>query len=216
MSVWTEHVARWKDCTACPLHKQRGRICLARGTVPANVVFVGEAPGTSEDAIGQPFVGPAGRLLDQIIERAVSPTVTYTLTNLVCCFPREAKNRGDNEPERGEILACRTRLIEFVNLVQPRLIVCVGKLSTRWVDHGDTIPCVDVDHPASLLRMPLAQKQMAAQRAIVILQNAIEDVMDRERTTFQQWGAKRAGSTTTRDYLRAVYTSPTDADDCPF
>src|SRR3954471_2435855 len=99
MTTWLEHVARWRDCTRCPLSQQRSNIVLARGQVPCDVLFVGEAPGASEDALAQPFCGPAGHLLDQIVERALPPIVSYAMTNLVCCFPREAKAQGDNEPE---------------------------------------------------------------------------------------------------------------------
>jgi len=130
--TWEEHVDKWKDCQRCPLAQQRGNICLARGTLPAAVLFVGEAPGSSEDTLGLPFVGPAGQLLDQIIERALPTGTSYALTNLVACYPREAKSRGDNEPERGEILECRPRLIEFVNIARPKLIVLVGNLTDHY------------------------------------------------------------------------------------
>ncbi len=194
MSAWTDHVARWKDCQSCGLCKQRDRICLARGTVPADVVFVGEAPGASEDATGLVFNGPAGKLLDQIIERAWAPEVQCALTNLVACFPREAKARGENEPESAEIQACEPRLIEFVNIAQPRLIVCVGVLAAQWIDHNDTVRCADIVHPAAILRMPLAQKQMAAQKAIVVLRNAWEDVVSSRYKPFTKWGNTYAGT----------------------
>lgn len=207
MSTWADHVSRWKDCQACPLCHQRDRICLARGVVPCDVLFIGEAPGASEDAIGQPFVGPAGRLLDQIIERSMYLTATHALTNLVCCFPREAKERGENEPEHNEILACRPRLIEFVNIAQPRLIVCVGSLAAEYINHHDSVPCVDIVHPAAILRMPLAQKQMAAQKTIVVLRRAVEDMLQSGRTQFTNWGNGHASSKsqTPREQLRADY-----------
>lgn len=187
MSTWTEHVSRWKDCTNCPLCCQRDRICLARGTVPCEVLFVGEAPGASEDAIGQPFVGPAGRLLDQIIERALPKSATYALTNLVCCFPREAKAAGDNEPAVTEIRACRPRLEEFVNISQPRLIVCVGALAAEYVYRSRTLVNCDIVHPAAILRMPLAQKQMAVEKCIVQIRSAYGDVLESPFTPFEKW-----------------------------
>lgn len=61
---------RWSNCTACALHKERQNVVLARGTVPADICFVGEAPGKVEDSLALPFTGPAGHLLDQIVERA--------------------------------------------------------------------------------------------------------------------------------------------------
>lgn len=220
MTGWTEHVARWKDCQKCPLGKQRDRICLGRGTVPCDVLMIGEAPGASEDALGQPFVGPAGQLLDQIIERALSSwqvpgtegpdynSVTVAFTNLVCCFPRESKQRGENEPSSIEIRACEERLVEFVNIVRPRLIVCVGKLASDWIDHNDTIKCVDVRHPAYILLMPLAQRQMEVQRSIVIICNAVEAVMAQPATEWKEWS--NGGHAATERRLTVNY------DDCPF
>ena len=170
------------------------------------MLFCGEAPGASEDALGQPFVGPAGKLLDQIIERSLPPTVTHVLTNLVCCFPKEAKASGENEPHTAEIRACRPRLIEFVNLARPRLIVCVGALAADHVDHADTVRCADIVHPAAILRMPLAQKQMAVQRAIVVIRNAVEDMLAAPRTEFTEWGTKYADiKTHDRKRVRADY-----------
>ncbi len=179
MSTWIEHVARWRDCTACPLHTQRSNIVLARGTVPCDVLFIGEAPGASEDALGLPFKGPAGGVLDQIIERALPPAVTYAMTNLVACYPRDAKMRGDNEPEHVEILACRPRLEEFIALASPRLIVCVGSLSTGYVREDGETPIVSIIHPAATFppRMARAQAGEALRRATVVLRNAVEDML---------------------------------------
>ena len=217
MSAWTEHVAKWKDCTNCPLCQQRDQICLARGSLPADIVFIGEAPGASEDAIGQPFKGPAGKLLDQIIERAYSRVIPTTFTNLVACFPREAKERGDNEPEREEIEACHSRLVEFINIAQPKLIVCVGALATKYVNHDDNVRCVDIVHPAAIIRMPLAQQQMAVQKSIVVLRNAVEDMLNSNRSKFTKWGDNNASSQShhhisTRKQLRQAY----DDSDIPF
>ena len=210
LPTWDEHVARWKDCRACGLCDQRFRICLARGTAPCDVLFIGEAPGASEDALGLPFVGPAGRLLDQVIERAVTPLgVTYALTNLVCCFPAEAKATKDHQPTSAEIQACEPRLIDLVNVVRPRLIVCVGALAKQWVDHEDTVTCCDIDHPAFILRMPLAQKQMAVQKCVVQVRNAVEDVLQSGRT-FTKWGNGNHASLTPKQRIRKEY------DDLPF
>lgn len=179
---WSEHVEKWKNCRRCPLCTQRTNIVLARGTVPCDVLFVGEAPGASEDALGRPFVGPAGRLLDQVIERAVPPGVPYAMTNLVACFPAEAKARGENEPELAEIRACRQRLYEFIEIARPKLVALVGVLASDYIGHGaDGLVCgaqtVDLDHPAYILRMPIAQKGMAFQRAVVRLRCAVEKML---------------------------------------
>lgn len=182
MTPWQLFVNKWKDCKLCPLYEQRSNIVLARGVIPADIMMVGEAPGASEDALGIPFCGPAGHLLDQIVQRAVPPSVTVVCCNLVCCYPAEAKAAGYNEPEYSEILACRPRLMEFIDIAQPKLIVCVGSLASDNINHdaygkvrgADVIAII---HPAAILRMPLAQKQMAAQRAIVTLRTAVEDML---------------------------------------
>lgn len=201
MITWQQHLHRWSKCQRCSLGKQRSNICFARSEwvekdhvpnlhLPCDIVFVGEAPGPSEDTLGLPFVGPAGRLLDQIIERSIPQEATYSLTNLVACFPREAKIRGDNEPERSEILECRPRLIEFINLAQPRLLVRVGVLAATYMQFDLSIPHIDIDHPAYILRMPLAQQGMAIQRCIVHLRNACLDMLQSPREKWKEWGTK--------------------------
>jgi uracil-DNA glycosylase len=74
------HVAQWRNCTACPLHIGRKQVVFARGKIPCDILFVGEAPGKSEDMHGQPFYGPAGQLLDDIVENA---------TRMFCVCPHE-------------------------------------------------------------------------------------------------------------------------------
>lgn len=212
MITWLDHVEKWKDCQRCPLAQQRSNIVLARGTVPCDVLFIGEAPGASEDALGLPFVGPAGHLLNQIIERVLpQPTadiweklrlpdstpwsiaidkakdeslvpmetvwVSHAMTNLVACFPANAKRRGDNEPEEHEIVKCRPRLEEFIAIARPRLVVLVGSLASNFAPQYDAFGRIagartlDIVHPASIVRMPVAQKQMAVNRCIAQLRS---------------------------------------------
>lgn len=207
---WLQHVEKWQSCQRCPLAQQRGNICLARGTLPCDVLFCGEAPGMSEDALGQPFMGPAGHLMDQIIRRALEThsNVTYVLTNLVACFPREAKQRGDNEPERGEIYECRPRLIEFVNIARPRLIVTVGDLAGQYSQFDSSIPFLSIVHPAYILaRLPTAQKGMAANKCAVQIRTAVERMLESPVTEWKPWGEKYAQVTPTREQLRSIYTS---------
>ena len=220
MISWELHVERWKDCTLCPLHKQRDRIVLAKGTVPCDILFCGEAPGASEDALGLPFVGPAGKRLDWLIEQAILSTVSLAYCNLTCCFPALAKARGDNEPEREEILACRPRLDEFINVAQPRLIVCVGSLATEYVDHSGTVPCADIVHPAATFHMKAVQAQQVLQHAVVVLRNAVEDMLQKPRCDWVEWGMKRreihAGKSK-REQIAAAYDEAiADADGTPF
>lgn len=185
MTPLQKHIEQWKNCRKCDLCKVRHKIVLGRGSIPADVCFVGEAPGASEDTLGQPFVGPAGMLLDRIIERSLPQGMKYAINNLVACIPRDPEDglkAGQPLPE--EIETCSPRLIEFVELVNPKLIVCVGTLARDYLDpmraKGNIrlrkqYPRIVIDHPAYILRMNVAQKGLAVQRAIVTVKTAIED-----------------------------------------
>ena len=176
MVSWKEHVKQWKDCKKCPLAGQRHLIVLARGRIPCDILFIGEAPGDSENLTGQPFVGPAGKLLDHIIEVAIGHDgFRMGFTNLVACYPKEAKDAGDNEPTPKEIEACRPRLEQFIKLCSPRLIVAVGSLSEVWMPQVEC-PIVGITHPAAVLRMPIAQKDFAFQKCIVLIRTAVEEM----------------------------------------
>lgn len=221
MTTWLKHVEDWKDCQRCPLAKQRDRICLARGTMPCDVLFIGEAPGMSEDAMGLPFKGPAGDLLDQIIARALPQGTTCLLTNLVACYPREAKERGDNEPERGEIMGCRPRLVELANLCQPKLVVTVGGLAENYVKPICTGPHVSIVHPAHILaRMPAAQKGFAVNKCVAQISCALEELTKTKPQKFEKWSTGNAQVKSKRQHLRNLYDEAASArnldDDLPF
>lgn len=176
--TFQQHFDRWKDCQQCALGRQRTQVVLGRGKLPCDVLYVGEAPGTSEDARGIPFDGPAGQLLDQVDERAFadSPQTRRAFTNLVACFPREAKAAKLNEPQGEEIQSCAERLREFVSLCRPRLIVAVGSLADRWLERclpNSKVPTVAITHPAAIIRMPGVQQGLEAQRCVVTIQAAL-------------------------------------------
>lgn len=199
LSSFQTHVAAWEDCERCGSCKTRQRVVLVRGTLPCDVLFVGEAPGESEDTVGKPFVGPAGKLLDRIVAEGLGPLRTRAFTNLVGCIPREDGTRKAAEPDGDEILACSPRLREVVEMAKPRLIVCVGKLAETWLDTrhlhnvwklpppdgtklhkstllhpGSDIPRVAITHPAAILRANIVQRGLMVQRCVVTLQNAAE------------------------------------------
>lgn len=193
MNPWLQFVERWKDCTACPLHKGRERVVLARGDLPCDVLFIGEAPGESEDCLGAPFVGPAGQLLDRIVERSLAGglgvgddyrELRLCFTNLVCCIPRDPDGGKATEPDDEAIEACSVRLSEFVKLANPKLVVCVGSLARDWLEPGykrsirlhQKIPLVDVVHPAAILRANVAQQGLMIQRSVVKLRNAVKEM----------------------------------------
>lgn len=171
MTPYQRHKAKWSKCRRCELCDQRRRVVLCRGKLPAPILFVGEAPGASEDAIGKPFCGPAGHLLLRIIERALDGQHDYCLTNLVACYPREQKKAGINEPSKGCIEACKPRLAEVVDLCKPKLILAVGKLAAKHWEHDAAII-----HPAAILRMEGFQQELAIKRAITTIEDAAAEL----------------------------------------
>lgn len=182
-SRYAAHVARWSNCTRCPLHERRKKVVLARGTLPCDVLFIGEAPGQSEDVIGAPFVGPAGQLLDRVIESATPLDLRLAFTNLVCCIPKDETNTKINDPPQEAIDACDTRLGEILRIANPSTIVCVGTLSGKWVpkrygqDEFDQI--ATILHPAAILRADAAQQGLMTQRTIVTLSDVFTETRDR-------------------------------------
>ena len=180
MTPYQKYRRKWEDCQRCPLASQRRRIVLAGGKVPCDLLVIGEAPGASEDALGKPFVGPAGKLLDYILDQAGASEVKVALTNLVACYPREQKQLGVNEPPEESIKACAPRLIEFASLCQPKGILLVGKLSRKHVPWEIVEKRLwdDIIHPAAILRADVSQRGLAIQRSIVAVRDLLEEMME--------------------------------------
>lgn len=143
LSPYQLHVLEWKDCLRCYYHETRNKVCIARGKLPCDVLFIGEAPGESEDSLGIPFCGPSGYLLNDIIKEAITNSpkrshITYALTNLIGCIPIELdedEHRGKLQvPSIESIMACTPRLQEIVKIANPKLIVCVGNLASQYTN----------------------------------------------------------------------------------
>lgn len=191
MTPFQKHKQKWSKCTDCELHKGRKRVVLAGGILPAPILFIGEGPGASEDVIGRPFCGPAGKMLHHIIERSLDAQYDYALTNLVACIPKDEHGTKTHEPSLNQIKACSDRLVEIVQLAQPRLIVLLGKLAKKhvggqaqfssekdhglpWLPEGRYLEFVELIHPAAILRLDVSQSSLAIQRCIVTLSDALE------------------------------------------
>jgi DNA polymerase len=157
-------------CTACPLHETGTQTVFGEGGAGAAILFVGEQPGDREDREGRPFVGPAGRLLDQALEEVGIDRKLAYVTNAVKHFkwtPR-GKRRIHAKPNWSEIAACRPWLDAEVAVVRPRVIVCLGATAAQAllgrdfrvtrqrgevVDSGyESIPAIATVHPSSILR----------------------------------------------------------------
>jgi uracil-DNA glycosylase family 4 len=182
VSLFQQHCERWKDgCGASICEGARKVFC--RGRIPCDILMTGEAPGESEDTVGLPFIGPAGKLLDHIVKQAIPSSLRVAFTNIVCCIPREEDGRKATEPDDDSILACQPRLVEFVEIAKPKLIVCVGAMARDWLSPGyahsapipRSIPRIDVTHPAAILRASIAMKGLMVQRVVANLRNAVEE-----------------------------------------
>jgi uracil-DNA glycosylase family protein len=120
-------------CTACDLYKTGTQTVFGEGTRNAEVVFVGEQPGDQEDLAGRPFVGPAGRLLDEaLVDAGIDRTKVY-VTNVVKHFKWQArgKRRIHQKPNWSEIAACRPWLDAELAVVEPRVLVCLGATAAQ-------------------------------------------------------------------------------------
>lgn len=179
---YRDHKERWQYCTACPLHENRHRICLLRGKLPADVLFIGEAPGSGENTLGKPFVGPAGDLLQHMIDVSLTDVqYTYAMTNLVACMPVDEEHGGDKTrpPTAEEVQACSERLLEAIRMVKPKLIIAVGKRAADLEHTTHWIP-----HPASILRAKASghMKEIQIQRWTAKLTELVKKGLERRKS----------------------------------
>lgn len=170
-------VKEWCNCKKCPLHQFRKSVVMVRGKVPSVCCFVGEAPGQTENLFGSPFVGPAGDLLNTMIETAREEAgvdeFDKAFMNLVGCFPNDPE-RKTPEPKAKEIEACYPRLDALLTMCKPRLIVCVGKLATKKSDKenwSSKAKVIHIIHPNAVLISP-EKNTLAYQRAILNLEDS--------------------------------------------
>ncbi|MGH9363016.1 MAG: UdgX family uracil-DNA binding protein [Thermoanaerobaculia bacterium] len=158
-------------CTACDLYKRATQAVLGEGPLPARAMFVGEQPGDQEDLKGKPFVGPAGRVFDEVLAEVGISRAEVFVTNAVKHFKFEprGKRRLHQKPTLGEVRACRPWLEAELGLVRPEGIVCLGATAAQGLlgpafritrDRGqffDTPYAGWVTatlHPSAVLRMP--------------------------------------------------------------
>jgi uracil-DNA glycosylase len=151
------------DCTRCRLHKGRTNLVFGVGNVDADIMFVGEGPGADEDAQGEPFVGRAGQLLNNMIAAMGLKREDVYIANVVKCRPP-----GNRTPEKDECDVCSPFLMRQIEIIQPKVIVALGataaknllaindsmaSLRGRWYDFRGAKLAVTY-HPAYLLRDP--------------------------------------------------------------
>lgn len=162
---WSELQARVANCHACGLHENRTQTVFGVGDRQADLMVIGEAPGADEDRQGEPFVGRAGQLLNAMLSAIGFAREQVYIANIVKCRPP-----GNRDPHVEEAAACQPYLQRQIALMEPKLILAVGRVSahnllgsdeavgrlrgrTHRIDPGD-IPVIVTYHPAYLLRRP--------------------------------------------------------------
>ena len=173
-----------RGCRACHLWRRATQTVFGEGTATADVMLVGEQPGNDEDLDGHPFVGPAGRLLDDALEQSGIPRERTYVTNVVKHFKweRRGKRRIHKKPNAGEIGACRPWLDSEIAVIHPRIIVCLGATAAKAllgasfkvsIDRGRFVESplaplvIATVHPSSILREPDSNARRDAMRAFV-------------------------------------------------
>jgi uracil-DNA glycosylase len=164
--VWADLAATVRTCTRCGLHKTRTQTVFGVGRRDAQLFVIGEAPGADEDRQGEPFVGRAGQLLNAMLRAIGLPRSEVYIANILKCRPP-----GNRDPQPDESSSCTPYLTQQIALVQPRVLLAVGRIAAQWLLQTDTpigrlrgrvvgygergTPLVVTYHPAYLLRSPL-------------------------------------------------------------
>lgn len=185
MEQWEELKARCLACHACGLCQTRTNVVFGVGTPHAEVLIIGEAPGANEDEQGEPFVGRAGKLLDDMLAMIGLHRRNIYITNSVKCRPPQNRDPLNTEKD-----ACRGYLQAQLRLMQPKIIVCLGRISAAEIikpdfkitqEHGqfferDGVLLTAIYHPAALLRDP--HKKPETFEDLKKLQAKIREVCD--------------------------------------
>ena len=151
--------AEVQACTKCVLWKSRTNAVPGEGPKSAKIMLIGQAPGRMEDMTGRPFVGRAGEFLNQLLaDNGIDRKKTF-ITSSIKCFPP-----GNRKPKAGEIAACRPYLERQIKLINPKIIVLMGRVAQKAVPKallkGRRV--IRTYHPAAGMRFPKIGKKMAA------------------------------------------------------
>jgi uracil-DNA glycosylase len=169
------------ECTRCKLHGTRRSIVFGVGADDAPLMFVGEAPGEQEDKRGEPFVGPAGELLDKMIEAMGWSRASVYIANILMCRPPNNRN-----PQPDEVAACKPFLEAKIRAIAPRVIVALGRPSANTLLGTDApisalrgkfhdrhgVKVMPTFHPAYLLREPDRKRDAWADLKLVMAELA--------------------------------------------
>ncbi len=168
--AWSPLREAVRDCTRCELHRSRAQTVFGVGSESARWLIVGEAPGAEEDRQGEPFVGPAGQLLNEMLRAVGVARAEVFIANILKCRPPD-----NRDPKPVEIAACSDHLAAQLRLLAPRLILAVGRIAAQSLLQQEVpvgrlrgrahaygpaaIPLVVSYHPAYLLRSPTEKRK---------------------------------------------------------
>lgn len=168
---WEALRARVLACTRCALHERRTQAVFGVGNTQAQWMIIGEAPGADEDRQGEPFVGRAGKLLNNMLLAIGLKREEVYIANIVKCRPP-----GNRDPQAEEAQSCSSYLARQIALIQPKIIVAVGRIAAQNLlntdravgalrgkkfHYADTdIPVIVTYHPAYLLRSPQEKRKV--------------------------------------------------------
>jgi DNA polymerase len=160
-----------KKCKKCNLHKTRKNTVFGEGDPDSDIMIIGEAPGREEDEVGRPFIGRAGKLLNEFLKSIGLNRDLVFIVNTIKCRPPE-----NRDPETVEINACSDYLDQQINIIKPKVLVLLGKIAANrllgedipmselrlkkfFIDKYD-IPIIVFYHPAYILRSPSQKKKV--------------------------------------------------------
>ena len=192
MGAWEELRETCLNCQACGLRRTCTQVVFGVGDPQAEVLLIGEAPGANEDLQGEPFVGRAGKLLDDMLAMIGLSRKNIYITNSVKCRPPENRDPLGEEKD-----ACRGYLRSQVRLMKPKIIVCLGRISAmelikpdfkisrehgQFFDRSGTL-MMALYHPAALLRDP--RKRPETFEDLKRLQEKIAEICDHTPVAFE-------------------------------
>ena len=171
LSDWQALETQVSGCTRCALHEGRTQTVFGVGNRNADWMIIGEAPGADEDKQGEPFVGRAGKLLNEMLFAAGYQRADVYIANILKCRPP-----ANRDPSADEVECCRPYLQQQIALIQPKLILAVGRIAAHNMLHTtmqvgrlrgtvhsygeQAIPLIVTYHPAYLLRSPLEKRKV--------------------------------------------------------
>lgn len=176
---------KYEGCNLCDLHKYICQYVFYRGESPCEILFVGEAPGFSEDATGKPFIGRAGELLEELIEETAEITThfTYGITNVVCCIPTEKDELGNQkirQPTKVEAKSCQERLLYTINQCKPKVVVPVGRVAETHLPLNQMpsgLVIQPIQHTAYILRKG-GSNSIDYQRNLITMVELVESMQE--------------------------------------